>query len=62
MNRSDMTHEQLQSLVLAIVSFLKVAYEGVPVDVIIANMAENIHASSKQDGPEGTQENAEPTP
>lgn len=61
MNRSRMTHEQLESLVLAIVSFLKVAYEDVPVDVIIANMAENIHATPQQDGPEGTQEDPSAT-
>lgn len=61
MSHSRMTHEQLESLVLAIVSFLKVAYEDVPVDVIIANMAESIHATPKQDGPEDTQGDTVPT-
>lgn len=61
MSHSRMTHEQLESLVLAIVSFLKMAYEGVPVDEIIANMAETIHATSEQDGPENTQGDAGPT-
>lgn len=52
---------QHEALTLAITSFLSIAFEGVPVNEIISELAEKIYASSQQGGLDGTKEDAEPT-
>lgn len=53
---------QHEALTLAIVAFLQLAFEGVPVNEIISDMAEKIYASPEQDGLDGTEEDAGTTP